>query len=157
MSDIRRGRHKAEIDGDFVVFLIGYRPTRGRLRHAWGDLGGRRGMLAMLKDLSSRPESGLLGYEMSTFGGVIVQYWRSFEHLDRFSNDPAQLHVPAWRRYWKRVGTRAGTGIWHETYLVKAGDYEAVYANMPPFGLGKASRLVPFHDGSARQRLGAAG
>ena len=34
-------------------------------------------------------------------------------------------------------------GIWHETYLVRAGDYESVYVNMPPFGLGDATTLVP--------------
>ena len=46
------------------------------------------------------------------------------------------------------------TGIWHETYRVRAGEYEAVYGNMPPFGLGKAGRLVSLSDFStARQRL----
>ena len=48
-------------------------------------------MMAMLKELSEDPDSGLLGYEMSTFGGLIVQYWRSFEHLERFANDPDDL------------------------------------------------------------------
>ena len=97
----------------------------------------------MLKELSEDPESGLLGYEMSTFGGLIVQYWRSFEHLERFANGPDDPHVAAWRNYWKRVGKDTRTGIWHETYLVRAGEYEAIYGNMPPFGLGKASALVP--------------
>jgi hypothetical protein len=57
-------------------------------------------------------------------------------------------------RHWRRVGQRARTGIWHETYLVRAGEYEAVYGNMPPFGLGKAGRLVPASESStARGRL----
>jgi hypothetical protein len=52
------------------------------------------------------------------------------------------------------VGRSARTGIWHETYLVKAGEYEAVYGNMPPHGLGKAGRLVPVAEASsARSRL----
>ena len=34
-------------------------------------------------------------------------------------------------------------GIWHETYLVPAGAYDCVYNNMPPIGLGEATRLVP--------------
>jgi Domain of unknown function (DUF4188) len=47
-----------------------------------------------------------------------------------------------------------GSGIWHETYLVRAGEYEAFYGNTPPFGLGKASRLVTVAEGrGARQRL----
>jgi hypothetical protein len=44
--------------------------------------------------------------------------------------------------------------IWHETYLVKAGQYEAVYGNMPAHGLGKAGRLVPVSEASSgRGRL----
>jgi Domain of unknown function (DUF4188) len=154
MAEVKKGRWTAQIDGDFVVFLIGARPTKGRWRHAFGDLGGRRGMMHMLKVLSQHPEKGLLGYEMSTFGGLIVQYWRSFEHLERFANDTDDPHVAVWRRYWNRVGNRTGTGIWHETFLVRDGEYEAIYGNMPPFGLGKATRLVTMAEGtSARGRL----
>ncbi len=62
-----------------------------------------------------------------------------------------------WRNYWKRVGTSSRTGIWHETYLVRAGEYEAIYGNMPPFGLGKAGRLVPLAEAeTARDRFRAA-
>jgi hypothetical protein len=40
---------------------------------------------------------------------------------------------------------------------VRAGEYEAVYANMPPFGLGKAGKLVPLQESSsARSRVKAA-
>ena len=35
--------------------------------------------------------------------------------------------------------------------------YEAIYGNMPPFGLGQAGRLVPLTEGkTARQRFRAA-
>jgi hypothetical protein len=45
-------------------------------------------------------------------------------------------------------------GIWHETFLVRAGEYEAIYDNMPPYGLGKAGDLVPLSaDATARKRL----
>jgi hypothetical protein len=154
MAEVRTGRWMAEIDGDFVVFLIGARLTKGRRLKAFGDLGGRRGMMHMLQELSADPDSGLLGYEMSTFGGLIVQYWRSYEHLERFANDQEGSHTAAWRTYWKRVGSGVGSGIWHETYLVRAGDYEAIYANMPAMGLGKAGNLVTMAEGStSRQRL----
>jgi hypothetical protein len=40
---------------------------------------------------------------------------------------------------------------------VRAGEYEAIYGNMPPFGLGKAGRLVPVADAkTARDRFRAA-
>jgi hypothetical protein len=44
---------------------------------------------------------------------AIVQYWRSFDHLEAFANDASDPHVAAWRNYWKRVGTSPRTGIWH--------------------------------------------
>jgi hypothetical protein len=154
MAEIKQGRWTAEIDGDFVVFLIGARANSLRLFRLFRDLGGGHGMPYMLKELSKHPEKGMLGYEMSTFGGLIVQYWRSFEHLERFANDKDDVHSVAWRNYWKRVGKDPRAGIWHETYLVRAGEYEAIYGNMPPIGLGKASRLVTMAEGNtARGRL----
>ena len=61
-----------------------------------------------------------------------------------------------WRNYWRRVGRSGRTGIWHETFLVRAGEYEAVYGNTPARGLGKAGRLVPIAESSsARERLKA--
>ncbi len=33
--------------------------------------------------------------------------------------------------------------MWHETYRVSPGNYECIYVNMPPFGLGKVTRLIP--------------
>ena len=39
------------------------------------------------------------------------------------------------------MGTDGSVGIWHETYAVSQGGYETVYANMPPFGLGRAGTL----------------
>jgi hypothetical protein len=34
-------------------------------------------------------------------------------------------------------------GIWHETYLVEPGKHECIYGNMPAFGLGAATKIVP--------------
>ena len=153
MADIEQGRWTAEIEGDFVVFIIGARVnSKWHAFRSIVDLGGRRGMNHMLKYLTERPEKGLLGYE--TMGFVNVQYWRSFEHLEAFAKDTDDPHLGAWRNYWKRVGKDTRTGIWHETYLVRDGEYEAIYGNMPPHGLGKATSLLPVSEASsARQRL----
>ncbi|HEY6891657.1 MAG TPA: DUF4188 domain-containing protein [Solirubrobacter sp.] len=143
-----------DIDGDFVVFLIGARFEKLHLARSFADLGGRRGMKHMLDYLVAHPEKGLLAYEMGI--PTIVQYWRSFEHLEAFAKDKDDPHLDAWRTYWRRVGRSARTGIWHETFLVKAGNYEAIYGNMPPRGLGKAGRLVPASEADgARGRLKA--
>ena len=156
MKEIRRGRYSAEIEGDFVVLLIGPRVNKPwQLLQVARDLGEpRRGMKAMLDDLVAHPEKGLLGYRMGF--PLIVQYWRSFEHLEAFARDPGDLHRPTWLDFYRRP--RDGrTGIWHETYLVRAGEYEAIYDDTPVAGLAAAGRAVPL-DGqsSARSRLGAA-
>lgn len=155
MVTIYRGRHLAEIDGDFVVFLIGARFSLLHPLRVFRDLGGRRrGMKAMLDYLVAHPEKGLLGYTIGF--PVIVQYWRSFDHLEAFARDESDLHTAAWREYYRRASRHPGAGIWHETYLVRAGEYEAIYANMPAFGLGAAGRVVPATESStARLRIRA--
>jgi hypothetical protein len=108
----------------------------------------------MLKYLTEHPEKGMLGYQ--TLGFANVQYWRSFEHLEAFAKDADDPHLEPWRKFWKRVKD-GRTGIWHETFLVRNGEYEAIYGNMPPRGLGKAGKLVPVAESiGARQRLRAA-
>ena len=54
------------------------------------------------------------------------------------------------------IGSSGDVGIWHETYLVPAGGYECVYNNMPPFGLGEATEIVPAagRKASAARRAG---
>jgi hypothetical protein len=153
MGEVAGRRMTAEIDGDFVVFLIGAGLNdKLHVVRSLLDLGGRRGMKHMLDYLVAHPEKGLLAYEMGI--PTIVQYWRSFDHLEAFAKDRDDPHLDVWRTYWRRVGRSSRTGIWHETYLVKAGQYEAVYGNMPARGLGKAGRLVPVSESlGARNRL----
>jgi hypothetical protein len=152
MAEVKQGRWTAEIDGDFVVFIIGARVnSKWQAVKSVGDLGGKRGMNHMLKYLTDHPEKGLLGYQRLGFANV--QYWRTFEHLEAFAKDKDDPHLEPWRKFWKRVSD-GRTGIWHETFLVRDGEYEAIYGNMPPRGLGKASRLVPVAESvGARQRL----
>ena len=56
----------------------------------------------------------------------------------------------------KAIGGNGVVGIYHETYLVNAGQYEAVYGNMPLFGLAAATQHVPAvgRRETARRRLG---
>jgi len=154
MAAVIPKRVTAQIDGDFVVFLIGMRINTWWKVHKW--LPVLRAMPAMISELGKRPESGFLGHIMGL--GVIVQYWRSFEHLEAYARDQNQPHWPAWVDFNRRVGkSRGDVGIWHETYKVRAGEFECVYSGMPPFGLAKASRSVDAvgHLESARSRLGA--
>lgn len=155
MGTVRAQRLTAEVDGSFVVFLIGMRVNKPWNVRAWWPT--FTAMPRLLKELERDPTSGFLGAEMSL--GVIVQYWRSFEALDRYANSRDHQHWPAWRAFNQRVrGSRGAVGIWHETYQVEAGAYEAIYSGMPPRGLGRIGRLVPAtgRRESARQRINRA-
>lgn len=146
-------RMTAEMDGEFVVFLIGLRINKPWKIHKW--LPVLLAMPKMIKELETDPESGFLGHNGIGIG-VIVQYWRSFEDLERYARAQDRVHWPAWVAFNKRLGaSRGDVGIWHETYKIKPGQYEAVYSGMPPFGLGKIGNLVPAsgRKESARQRL----
>ncbi len=154
MGRVYSGRMTAEIEGEFVVFLIGMRINKPWKVHKW--LPVFMAMPRMLKELSERPESGLLSYTMPPIPTVMVQYWRSFEHLESYARSRDQQHWPAWVAFNKRVGASSGdVGIWHETYRVSPGRWETIYASMPAIGLGKATALVPVatHRDAARQRL----
>jgi hypothetical protein len=144
-----------EVDGPFVVFLIGMRINRWWKVHKWWPVA--MAMPRMLRELSAHPDIGCLGYEQSF--GIIVQYWRSFEHLERYARDRDAVHWPAWVAFNHKVGVASGdVGIWHETFRVEAGQYETIYTNVPLRGLGKAGRLVSATGTreSARGRMGGA-
>jgi hypothetical protein len=143
MAPILTQRMTAELEGDFVVFLIGMRVNKPWKLRQW--LGVAATMPKMLQELSARPELGLLGYHIQLGFPVIfsLQYWRSFEQLVTYAADRNAAHLPAWREFNRRIGSNGDVGIWHETYHVAAGAYETVYNNMPAFGLGTAGRLVP--------------
>ncbi len=83
----------------------------------------------MIAELQAQPAKGLLG--MHAWAGwrqtLIVQYWRSFEHLERFARDPDATHHPEWRRFNQLIGGDGTVGIWHETYQVEPGSFETVY------------------------------
>lgn len=157
MSKIFDGRWTADIEGDFVVFIIGMRANRPwKLRKT---LAVARAMPPILRDLEEHPEKGCLGSRQAMFSPispVVVQFWRDFDSLERYARED-MLHSEPWKRFFKVVGLNGDVGIWHETFQVRAGDYEAIYGNMPRFGLALAGEHRPLGSASrARERIGAA-
>ena len=147
-------RMAAEIEGDFVVFLIGMRINK--LWKIWKWLPVSLAMPRMIKELEQLPaeETGFLGH--NGVGFAMVQYWRSFDHLEAYARSRDNRHFPAWTAFNKQMkNSRGDVGIWHETYVVKAGNYEAVYSGMPEYGLGRVAQLVPAQGNrkEARQRM----
>jgi hypothetical protein len=141
MSEIISRRVCAEIRGPFVLFLIGIRINRPWKIGSWLPVFSAMG--PMIAELYRRPELGLL-HNRTHFGfpgTMLVQYWRSAEHLAAFATDRDQLHLPAWQRFNQAVGTNGDVGIWHETYNVSPGSNENIYVNMPKYGMGLAGDL----------------
>ena len=86
--DPQQGRWTAELDGDFVVFLIGAKVhDPAAATEASGLL---MAMTEMLDELEADPAKGLLGYTRhgEPGHGVIVQYWRSFDALESYARNP---------------------------------------------------------------------
>ena len=152
---IHAERLTAQLDGDFVVFLIGMRFNKLWKIHKW--LPVAMAMPRMLKELDAAPEAGLLGREEWVGRTTIMlQYWRSMDHLLAYAKNRDSEHFPMWKAFYKTIGTSGDVGIWHETYLVTPGSYENIYMNMPAFGLGKVGKLVPATGDrqTARERIG---
>ena len=137
---IRSERMTAEVDGDFVVFMIGMRINAPLKIHKW--LPVIRAMPRMLAELHRNPELGLIHAEMwLARTTIMIQYWRSMEQLMAYARLQTAEHLPAWQAFNKSIGTDGSVGIWHETYAATSGSYENVYVNMPAFGLGRAGKL----------------
>jgi Domain of unknown function (DUF4188) len=150
------GRYSATVEGDFVVFLIGMRINRPWKPHRW--LPVFTAMRPMIRELQADPTSGFLGasYGLLASGPAVVQYWRSFADLERYARSQEAKHLPAWRRFNQTVRSSGDVGIWHETYQVEAGRYEAGYANMPRVGFAAAGAHIRIgsRNSTAAQRLG---
>jgi hypothetical protein len=136
----------AEIEGDFVLYIDGFRLDRLRAIHTWFRAG--RKIAAMFEELADDPDSGFLGYQpalQGVRGGGSIQFWRSLEDLQLFAHEPNDMHVLAWK--WVNENVRNGeVGFWAEIYLIEDGNYETFYREMPPKGLGSPTRLVPMAD-----------
>ena len=155
MAKVHKGRYTAAIEGEFVVFLIGMRFNKLWKVHRWMPV--FTAMPKMLRVLAMNPDRGLLGARLTWAGRTItsVQYWRSFEHLERFARNTDDPHLEPWRRFNKKVGASGDVGVFHETFRVQPGNYESIYSNMPTMGLAAAGTHVPIDAArdAARQRI----
>src|SRR5258708_14899124 len=93
MPQVLAERVTASIDRDIVVFLIGMRINRLWKIHKW--LPVALAMPRMVRELYADPSSGFLGAH-AWFGitTVMLQYWRSFDHLERGSAHRRRRPLP---------------------------------------------------------------
>ncbi|KAK1495182.1 hypothetical protein CTAM01_08637 [Colletotrichum tamarilloi] len=128
-----------------VVFHLGV-----RFNHPMGLLcpGGReigQYFREMNKDLAQRAsEYGL--YHVSNWLGadgprnnslLNIYYFRDVEGLNKFAHDP--IHRKGWDWYNGIKQQYNHIGIYHESFVTNAGQYETIYGNMKPLLLGAAS------------------
>lgn len=140
---IVNGRMTDAYQGPLVVFIIGLRINSFRKIGKW--LPVLRSMGPMIVELSQNPDSGFIGSEFALCSlrqVLLIQYWRDFDSLERYARARDEKHWPAWVAFNRNVGSEGSVGIYHETFLVQAAAHETLYANMPPFGLGKFAGLV---------------
>jgi hypothetical protein len=141
------GRTTAAAEGDVVVLLIGMRVNHFWAVHQWVPV--FLAMIRMLAELSRDGSRGLLGRVLLTASPrtyYVVQYWESKEKLYAYATSPDMFHHRAWsviNRKERAGKARGHVGLWHETYVVPEGSYEAIYADMPPFGLAAATGVLP--------------
>lgn len=159
MAAVLDGRQTADLGSrdEVVVFLIGMRINRLWQVWRWGPV--LAAMPRMIIELAKDPSRGLLSRPRTFVSGrvvLVVQYWNSFEDLERYARDPKAQHLPAWRSFNRRIRDNGSVGIFHETYRIPTANAETVYANMPAFGLAAATCVVPVRAGrhTAAARLG---
>ncbi len=150
-------RVTAEMDGPFVVFLIGMRVNKWWRLDRWIPVA--MAMSRMLKELEQNPEAGLLGWH----GGAsaMIQYWRSVEQLNAYASAKDAHHRPAWTAFMRAAAkSNDAVGVWHETYEVQPGHYETMYVDMrKPVGVMNFGNVVPATGGKERAagRMNASG
>ncbi|KAF4637386.1 hypothetical protein G7Y89_g684 [Cudoniella acicularis] len=158
-SKVRLGRMTAQVvDEDssvskgsskgVVIFLLGARSNdtmRGIFTPGYKESGDLFG--AMWRDLSANREKwGYLGKTSTLIATddensnsmAWISYWRSLEHLQAFAH--GEMHKKG--RNWYLKGKYRNFGIMHETYVVPAGNWETIYLNFTPFGLGQTKQPV---------------
>ncbi|MDF2561222.1 MAG: hypothetical protein K0R99_2668, partial [Microbacterium sp.] len=92
MSKVITGRMTHRHEGELVVFHIGMQINRWWRPDLW--MPAFFAMPGMLRELSTDPDSGMLGYHLlfGSGGPYVVQYWSSVDKLYAYASSPNQEH-----------------------------------------------------------------
>lgn len=149
-KDIVKGAMTDAVEGEFCVFILGARSnTASKLDLGFKTVGDN--FTKIIQELERLPaECGYLGGDSYVTTNLqrgshftSITYWRSYEHMIRYTHDRKLAHTSAMKAVIDTVYKSPNTGIWHETYIVKPGQHESIYLNCPPVGLGAAAGLMP--------------
>ncbi|KAL0259824.1 hypothetical protein SLS55_005564 [Diplodia seriata] len=128
---------------DLVVFHIGARNNHplGMFAPGGKELGDF--FDGLVKDCEKRAEEyGILGVTSYMTAGetatnsetMTVMFFENVEGLHKFAHDP--LHREAWNWWNKNLDKLKHISIWHEVFRCPAGNWEGIYVNSHPRGLG---------------------
>jgi hypothetical protein len=67
------------------------------------------------------------------------KYWRSIEDLHAFAHGP--LHREGWEWWNRTLKEHPHLAIYHEVFAVNSKNWETIYTNCEPTGLGATSYL----------------
>ena len=155
MASFKKQRLTTHPQDDFVLFIIGMRINS--YWKIWEWLPVFLSMPKMLKELYKNSDLGFMNgqYHFGIRYVWILQWWKSFEHLESYAHSKNHNHLPAWKTFNEKAGRTGSVGIWHETYKVGRYDSETMYINMKPKGLGAAIGAVPVESkyNTARSRI----
>lgn len=70
---------------------------------------------------------------------MIIAYFRSVADLNRFAHDEVHRRGWDWYHAFARDTGYRHLGLFHETFVSRAGDYETIYVDTAPTLLGEAN------------------
>ena len=144
MADLNKDRMMADLEGEFLVFVIELQIHKWWLFWRWYP--AVRAMTQMLFELLEKKEYGLLSFDYWNVlhRQLFVMYWRSYEHMHDWALNKNATHIPGWKMLNQLMKDHPDIiGFWHESYVVQPYQYESFYRNVPTMGLGKAGKLTP--------------
>ncbi len=144
MRDLNEQRMTAEVEGEFLVFVVELRIHQWWRFRKWYP--AVRAMTKMLVELLEKPEFGLMHYEYWFVfrRQVFLMYWRSYEHMHDWVLNKDATHIAGWKMLNRLMKDYPKVlGFWHESFIVQTNQYESFYRNVPTVGLGKAGSLMP--------------
>ncbi len=153
---ITPSRKTVELDESKVIFLIGLRINNFWKIHQWWRL--VLTMPKLLKELRQQKITGFITGNIWYGRNILmVQYWDDFKSLEQYAKNMSKSHMPIWTYFNLNIVSSGNVGVWHETYQIEPGKFEAIYTNMPSYGLAKAGRFVEIDnidgDSNATKRM----
>ena len=150
MAKTFHGAYTADLDGDFVVFLIGMRVNKPwAVRRWWPTFAAMR---PMIQELEARPELGLL--HASSAGSAARSSSSTGAPSSSSTPSRATRTASTCRRGRSTTGAArasSAVGIWHETYRCAPASTRRSTATCRAAGSRSRAATSPSEEGAERR------